>query len=75
MSGKIDDPQEVREMRAQLAEQRRAARGVKQSWRNLRAVPRSDALAAVVDTDLAIYDSMHPAPSEDSIDETTRRLR
>jgi hypothetical protein len=67
----IKDPREVQEMREQLAEARRAARGVKESARGLRILrgPKSAEIAA---PDIEHYDSTHPAPAND---ETTRRVR
>jgi hypothetical protein len=65
------DPKEVQEMREQLAAARKAARGVKDSARNLRALPRSRRLAAVTAADLERYDSLHPM----STDDTTKRMR
>jgi hypothetical protein len=63
-------PEEVVEMRLQLAAARRAARGVKDSARNLRAAPKSDRYAQLTDPSMRDFDSKHPpAPNDD----TTRR--
>ena len=54
------DPKEVKEMRSLLAEVRKTARGVKESARNLRAVPKSPRLSQLTDEDMDHYDSQHP---------------
>jgi hypothetical protein len=56
----INDPKEVKEMRSQLAEARRAARGVKISAHGLRAAPKSPRLSQLTDEDMENYDSKHP---------------
>jgi hypothetical protein len=60
------DPKEVEEMRNQLAEARKAARGVKVSAHNLRAVPKSPRLSQLTDEDMENYDSKHPKKADDT---------
>jgi hypothetical protein len=63
----------VLEMRRQLVEARRAARGVKESARNLRIIPKSERLSAATDAVMQDYDSRNPQPPPE--EETTRRVR
>lgn len=71
MSESKADPH-VLEMRRQLAEARRTARGVKESARNLRIIPKSERLSAATEAALKDYDAQNPPLSHD--DDTTKRL-
>lgn len=69
----MKDPKEVQEMRQQLADVRKTARGVKDSWRNLRALPKSGVYADITEARMSEYDSLHPAPTSD--DTTAKQPR
>lgn len=64
-------PKEVEQMRTELADVRKRARGVKDSARSMRSVPRSDRFSAITAAAVAAYDEKHPSPSRS--DEPTRR--
>lgn len=68
---KETDPH-VQDMRRQLADARRAARGVKDSARNLRTPPKSERLTRLTEEVMQEYDSRNP-PVPHSED-TTRRF-
>jgi hypothetical protein len=70
MSSETKSPKELEAMRASLVEARRAARGLKDSARNLRAAPKSERLQAITEAAVAQYDAAHPAPPRE---DTTRR--
>lgn len=63
-------PEELEAMRKSLVEARRAARGVKDSARNLRAAPKSGRLQQITQAAVTEYDAAHPPPRND---DTTRR--
>lgn len=63
-------PKDLEAMRASLVEARRAARGVKDSARNLRAAPKSERLQAITEEAVAEYDAAHPPRTHE---DTTRR--
>jgi hypothetical protein len=62
----------VSEMRRQLAEVRRVARGVKDSARGLRLLPKSERMQAATSPRMDDYDLQNPPMPHP--DDTTRRI-